>query len=66
MSEISLVHEVAQQPNKRKLTKKDFLSNKKPIRQQYNFASDVKHYPETRYTQISFNNIKSCYKENSI
>ena len=51
MSEISLVHEVAQQPNKRKLTRKDFLSNKKPIRQQYNFASDVKHYPETRYTQ---------------
>ena len=34
-----------------KLTKKDFLLNKKPLRQQYNFAADVKHYPQTRYTQ---------------
>ena len=50
MTEISLVSE-NQQPIKRKLTKKDFISNKKPIRYVYNFASDVKHYPQTRYTQ---------------
>ena len=51
MSEISLVHEIAQQPVKRKLTRKDFVSNKRPIKQTYNFASDVKKHPETRYTQ---------------
>ena len=51
MSEISLVHEIAQQPVKRKLTRKDFVSNKRPIKQTYNFAADVKKHPETRYTQ---------------
>ena len=51
MSEISLVHEIAQQPVKRKLTRKDFVSNKRPIKQIYNFAADVKKHPETRYTQ---------------
>ena len=30
MSEISLVHEISQQPVKRKLTRKDFITNKKP------------------------------------
>ncbi len=51
MSEISLLHEETKQPQKRKLTKKDFIANKRPIKQRYNFASDVKHYPENRYTQ---------------
>ena len=51
MSEISLVPETAQQPMKRKLTKKDFLSSKRPVRQQYNFAADVKKHPESTYAQ---------------
>ena len=51
MSEISLVHEVSQQPIKRKLTKKDFIANQRPIKQRYNFAADVKRYPENRYSQ---------------
>ena len=51
MSEISLVPETAQQPMKRKLTKKDFLSNRRPVRQQYNFAADVKKHPKSTYAQ---------------
>ena len=51
MSEISLVHEVSQQPVKRKLTRKDFIANQRPIKQRYNFAADVKRYPENRYSQ---------------
>lgn len=39
------------QPIKRKLTKKDFIFNKKGIKQRYNFANDVKKYSENRYTQ---------------
>lgn len=51
MSGISLVHEVSQPRTQRKLTKKDFLLNKESIKQKYNFASDVKRYPENRYSQ---------------
>ena len=51
MPEISLVQDFSQRNNKRKLTKKDFISNKRPIKQTYNFASDIKRYPENRYTQ---------------
>lgn len=40
------------QPVKRKLTRKDYLSNKaKEIKQIYNFASDVKKFPESGYSQ---------------
>ena len=51
MSNISLINKPNNQRNKRKLTKKDFISNKKPLRRTYNFAADVKHYTQTRYTQ---------------
>lgn len=39
---------------KRKLTKKDFITNKRvhdTVRTRYNFASDVKKYPNQSYTQ---------------
>ena len=51
MPEISLVDEISQEPIKRKLTKKDFITNKRPIKTSYNFAADVKKYPENRYAQ---------------
>ena len=51
MSEMSLVYETPQKPIKRKLTKKDFIANQQPIKQKYNFAADVKKFPENRYTQ---------------
>ena len=51
MSEISLVHEISQEPERRKLTKKDFIANQRPIKQKYNFAADVKKFPENRYAQ---------------
>lgn len=35
----------------RKLTRKDFILNKKPIPISYNFASDVKKHGKTSYTQ---------------
>lgn len=51
MPEITLVPEFSQQSTKRKLTRKDFISNKRPIKQVYNFAADVKKFPEDRYSQ---------------
>lgn len=51
MSEISLVHEISQEPERRKLTKKDFIANQRPIKQKYNFAADVKKFSENRYSQ---------------
>lgn len=51
MSDIALMPEVSQQRQIRKLTKQDFLKNRRPIRQKYNFAGDVKKYQESRYTQ---------------
>ena len=44
----------AKEPQRRKLTKKDFITNKRihdNIRTRYNFASDVKTYPKSNYTQ---------------
>ena len=37
--------------NDRKLTRKDFVLNRKPIPISYNFASDVKKHGKTSYTQ---------------
>lgn len=51
MSDIALMPEVSQQRQIRKLTKQDFLKNRRPIRQKYNFAGDVKKYQKSRYTQ---------------
>ena len=51
MADIALMPEVSQKRSTRKLTKNDFLRNRKPIRQKYNFASDVKKYKESRYSQ---------------
>lgn len=51
MADITLMPEVSQKKSIRKLTKNDFLRNRKPIRQKYNFASDVKKYKESRYSQ---------------
>lgn len=51
MPEITLVPEFSQQSTKRKLTRKDFITNKRPIKQVYNFAADVKKFPEDRYSQ---------------
>jgi len=64
---IDLVPEYSKQHNlddlkpKRKLTHKDFVSNKHPVKQVYNFAADVKKYPESRYTQnfATYNDIYS-------
>ena len=51
----------ALQPVKKKLTRKDFIASKQPIKQTYNFASDVKKFPESRYTQkfSTYNDIYS-------
>ena len=43
-------HQVPQD-NKRKLTQKDFILNKRPVRKTYNFASDVKKHPKSTYSQ---------------
>ena len=51
MSEISLVHEISQENERSKLKKKDFIANQRPIKQKYNFAADVKKFPENRYAQ---------------
>ena len=51
MSEISLMDNTSQKPIKRKLTRRDFVANQHPIKQTYNFAADVKRFPENRYTQ---------------
>ena len=37
--------------NKRKLTRKDFVFNRTPLKTSYNFASDVKKHGKTSYTQ---------------
>ncbi|MBO5476256.1 MAG: hypothetical protein J6A15_00695 [Clostridia bacterium] len=45
---------VATQPHKRKLTKKDFILNKRPMpngKTTYNFAGDVKKHGQTSYSQ---------------
>lgn len=51
MTEESLKNVVKNKPQQRKLNKRDFIINKRDIRQTYNFANDVKKYPENRYTQ---------------
>ena len=43
-------HQISQD-NRRKLTQKDFILNKRPVRKTYNFASDVKKHPQSTYSQ---------------
>lgn len=64
MSKITLIN-TPQKRQKRKLNRRDFVSNKRPIRQQYNFASDVKKYPESRYTQ-NFSEYNDIYGTDNV
>lgn len=50
MPKMTLVQKNNEQ-TRRKLTKKDIVASKTPVKVKYNFASDIKKYPENRYTQ---------------
>lgn len=65
MADIALMPEVSQKRSTRKLTKNDFLRNRKPIRQKYNFASDVKKYKESRYSQ-NFAEYSDIYGQDNV
>ena len=65
MADIALMPEMSQKRSIRKLTKNDFLRNKKPIRQKYNFANDVKKYKETRYSQ-NFAEYNDIYGQDNV
>ena len=65
MADIALMPEVSQKRSIRKLTKNDFLQNRKPIRQKYNFASDVKKYKESRYSQ-NFAEYSDIYGQDNV
>ena len=65
MADITLMPEVSQKRSIRKLTKNDFLRNRKPIRQKYNFASDVKKYKESRYSQ-NFAQYSDIYGQDNV
>ena len=65
MADIALMPEVSQKRSIRKLTKNDFLRNRKPIRQKYNFASDVKKYKESRYSQ-NFAQYSDIYGQDNV
>ena len=51
MPDMTLLHEISKKPIKKKLSKKDIIAAKTPIKTKYNFASDIKKHPENRYTQ---------------
>lgn len=65
MADIALMPKVFQKKSTRKLTKNDFLRNRKPIRQKYNFASDVKKYKESRYSQ-NFAQYSDIYGQDNV